>query len=201
MGTGVLFTLAEHRQAAPLLRSAIVELHDEHTDEQARLTWLQAGCFAASELLDDQERTALAADFARLARRRGALTALPLALTFVGEADARAGRFEQADAAHAEGRAISAATGNPGIPGQASPPDLLLLIWRGREPEARAAAGAIAAEMADRGIGSGGSYALAAARALLAHSEMAAPEIVRAALEIAGELCIYSKENIEVEGV
>ena len=30
----------EHRQAAPLLRSAIVELHDEHTDEQARLTWL-----------------------------------------------------------------------------------------------------------------------------------------------------------------
>jgi DNA-binding CsgD family transcriptional regulator len=148
----------EHRQAAPLLRSAIAELHDEHTDEQARLTWLQAGCFAASELLDDQERTALAADFARLARGRGALTALPLALTFAGEADARAGRFEQADAAHAEGRAISAATGNPGIPGQASPPDLLLLIWRGREPEARAAAAAIAAEMADRGIGSGVSY-------------------------------------------
>ena len=148
----------EHRQAAPLLRSAIVELHDEGIDEQERLTWLQAGCFAASELLDDQERTALAADFARLARRRGALTALPLALTFVGEADARAGRFEQADAAHAEGRAISAATGNPGIPGQASPPDLLLLVWRGRDSQARAAAAAITAEMTDRGIGSGVSY-------------------------------------------
>jgi ATP-dependent HslUV protease subunit HslV len=50
-------------------------------------------------------------------------------------------------------------------------------------------------------IGSGGSYALAAARALLAHSEMSAPEIVRAALEIAGDLCIYSNRNIEVEEV
>jgi len=50
-------------------------------------------------------------------------------------------------------------------------------------------------------IGSGGSYALAAARALLAYSEMGAPEIVRAALEIAGDLCIYSNRNIEVEEV
>jgi ATP-dependent HslUV protease, peptidase subunit HslV len=50
-------------------------------------------------------------------------------------------------------------------------------------------------------IGSGGSYALAAARALLAHTQMSAPDIVRAALEIAGELCIYSNRNIEVEEV
>jgi len=50
-------------------------------------------------------------------------------------------------------------------------------------------------------IGSGGSYALAAARALLAHSQLSAPEIVRAALEIAGDLCIYSNRNIEVEEV
>jgi ATP-dependent HslUV protease subunit HslV len=50
-------------------------------------------------------------------------------------------------------------------------------------------------------IGSGGSYALAAARALLAHSALGAPEIVRAALEIAGQLCIYSNTNIEVEEV
>ena len=48
-------------------------------------------------------------------------------------------------------------------------------------------------------IGSGGSYALAAARALLAHSQLEAPEIVRAALEIAGELCIYTNRNIAVE--
>ncbi len=47
-------------------------------------------------------------------------------------------------------------------------------------------------------IGSGGSYALAAARALKEHSELAAPEIVRRALEIAGEICVYTNTNINV---
>lgn len=47
-------------------------------------------------------------------------------------------------------------------------------------------------------VGSGGSYALAAARALKAHSELAAPEIVRRGLEIAGEICIYTNQNITV---
>ena len=47
-------------------------------------------------------------------------------------------------------------------------------------------------------IGSGGTYALAAARALAAHSNLSAAEIVRKALEIAGDLCIYTNRNIEV---
>ena len=47
-------------------------------------------------------------------------------------------------------------------------------------------------------IGSGGSYALAAARALMQHSALSAAEIARTALEIAGELCIYTNRNIEV---
>lgn len=51
------------------------------------------------------------------------------------------------------------------------------------------------------GIGSGGSYALAAARALTAHSKLSAREIVKASLEIAGELCIYTNRNIIVEEV
>jgi ATP-dependent HslUV protease subunit HslV len=48
-------------------------------------------------------------------------------------------------------------------------------------------------------IGSGAAYALAAARALLTHSSLSAAEIVHAALEIAGDLCIFSNRNIEVE--
>jgi ATP-dependent HslUV protease subunit HslV len=48
-------------------------------------------------------------------------------------------------------------------------------------------------------IGSGGTYALAAARALVQHSNLTATEVVRAALEIAGDLCIYTNRNIEVE--
>ena len=47
-------------------------------------------------------------------------------------------------------------------------------------------------------IGSGGSYALAAARALTAHTDLPAREIVRKALEISGEICIYSNTNITV---
>ncbi len=47
-------------------------------------------------------------------------------------------------------------------------------------------------------IGSGGSYALAAARALMEHSELDAPGIVREALEIAGDICVYSNRQITV---
>src|SRR5713226_5488183 len=49
-------------------------------------------------------------------------------------------------------------------------------------------------------IGSGGPYAQAAARALLLHANhLSAADIVRAALEIAADLCIYTNRNIEVE--
>jgi ATP-dependent HslUV protease subunit HslV len=49
------------------------------------------------------------------------------------------------------------------------------------------------------GIGSGGAYAAAAAKALLVHSDLSASDIVKAALQIAGELCIYTNTNIKVE--
>ena len=45
-------------------------------------------------------------------------------------------------------------------------------------------------------IGSGGSFALAAARALLAHTELNAAEISKEALRIAGDICIYTNQNI-----
>ena len=48
-------------------------------------------------------------------------------------------------------------------------------------------------------IGSGGSYALAAARALVKHTEMNAAEIAREALGIAADICIYTNSNITVE--
>jgi ATP-dependent HslUV protease subunit HslV len=47
-------------------------------------------------------------------------------------------------------------------------------------------------------IGSGGPYALAAARALLLHTTLKPAEVVRAGLEIAGDICIYTNRNIEV---
>jgi ATP-dependent HslUV protease subunit HslV len=49
------------------------------------------------------------------------------------------------------------------------------------------------------GIGSGGPLAVAAARALVAHSPLAATPIVREALRIAGEIDIYTNQTIAVE--
>lgn len=48
-------------------------------------------------------------------------------------------------------------------------------------------------------IGSGGMYALSAARALFAHTELSAREIVEKSLTIAGEICIYTNSNITIE--
>jgi len=49
------------------------------------------------------------------------------------------------------------------------------------------------------GIGSGGNFAKAAAKALVEHSQLSAAEIVRAGLEIAADICVYSNRNIIVE--
>jgi len=49
------------------------------------------------------------------------------------------------------------------------------------------------------GIGSGGPYALAAARALIKYTNLSAEEIARESLEIASTICIYTNKNIVVE--
>ena len=50
-------------------------------------------------------------------------------------------------------------------------------------------------------IGSGGNYALAAARALLTETDLSAAEIARKSLKIASELCVFTNDNIVVEEV
>ena len=49
------------------------------------------------------------------------------------------------------------------------------------------------------GIGSGGPYALAAARALVAHSELDAKAIVTEAMRVAASICVYTNEQLTVE--
>jgi ATP-dependent HslUV protease, peptidase subunit HslV len=48
------------------------------------------------------------------------------------------------------------------------------------------------------GIGSGGNYALAAARALI-DGPLGAEDIVRKALDIAADICVYTNRNVTVE--
>jgi ATP-dependent HslUV protease subunit HslV len=50
-------------------------------------------------------------------------------------------------------------------------------------------------------IGSGGGYALAAARALIAHTELGAEEIAREALRIAAGICVYTNDEIVLETI
>jgi ATP-dependent HslUV protease subunit HslV len=49
------------------------------------------------------------------------------------------------------------------------------------------------------GIGSGGAFALAAARALNKYSDLSAREIVQESMQIAARICIYTNENISIE--
>ena len=48
-------------------------------------------------------------------------------------------------------------------------------------------------------IGSGGNYALAAARALIGLDQFSAEEIVRRSMRIAGDICVYTNHNVIVE--
>ncbi len=50
-------------------------------------------------------------------------------------------------------------------------------------------------------VGSGGPYALAAARALVRHTELAPGEIAREALRMAAEICVYTNDQITVEEI
>lgn len=51
------------------------------------------------------------------------------------------------------------------------------------------------------GIGAGGPYAVAAARALVRHTKLSAEEIAREALSIAARICVYTNERIVVESL
>ncbi len=51
------------------------------------------------------------------------------------------------------------------------------------------------------GIGSGGNYALSAARALIENTDMKLEDIAQKAMKIAGDICIYSNHNIVIEKV
>jgi len=48
-------------------------------------------------------------------------------------------------------------------------------------------------------IGSGGSFAIAAARMLIKYSKLSAPEIVRESLEVAADICIFTNNHITIE--
>ena len=50
------------------------------------------------------------------------------------------------------------------------------------------------------GIGSGGNYALAAAKVLM-DSELSAEEVAKKAIQVASEICVYTNNNLQIEKI
>jgi len=124
--------------------------------------WLTLACCAAGELLDDHAWHALANRCVRLARDAGDFAELPRALRLLGMTELVSGHFCAAEACRAEELKVSNATGYWGILGTAAHTDALVLAWRGRESETRAAADQLAHDGAERGRGFAFSLSLCA---------------------------------------
>jgi DNA-binding CsgD family transcriptional regulator len=108
---------------------------------------------AAFELWDDAALHDLAQRRVDLARRSGALIALPNALSQLGAYEVIVGRFAAAEACFEEADEISEATGSPGLLGRSGIGALVVSAWRGQEGRARALAEACARDGAARGFG------------------------------------------------
>ena len=161
--SGYAALITEGRAAAlPNLRRAVASLQADELRGDVDLRWFMLGCLAASELWDDEAQHALATRWVGLAREQRALSTLPVALNYLGWYEVIEGRLQAAEATLAEGREIAKAIGNAGIVGDSGAGNLLYLVWRGREAEARAAAEAMRRDGIDRGQGASVTHALSA---------------------------------------
>jgi DNA-binding CsgD family transcriptional regulator len=121
----------------PPLRRALDAFWLEDGPSEDDKRWLWLACPVAPEpiapdLWDDETWHRLTARAVTLARDSGALTALPVALTYRASVDVHAGEFTTAAALIQEADALSEATGNAPLPYTS----LLLAAWRGQEAEA-----------------------------------------------------------------
>ena len=141
-------TLDGHREAAPLVRTAVAALQHDRSESAEMLAWLEAGCRAAAIVGDDVALRALASRMERQSRRQGAVSALAVALVYSGTSDLFAGSLDEAQARFTEREAIEAARGSDCHLG-----NLIVMAWRGRERETRARAGAVAGAARTQGQG------------------------------------------------
>jgi DNA-binding CsgD family transcriptional regulator len=160
---GYATSFTEGRPAAlPQLRQATTVLEGDVVHGKADLRWFMLGCLAASELWDDRAQYGLAIRWVALARQMGALTALPVALNYIGWYEVMEGRPEAGRASLSEGREISQAIANAGIVGDSGAGNLLRLVCVGAETEARAAAVAMMRDGIQRSQGASLTHARSA---------------------------------------
>ncbi len=188
-----------YEASVPQLQRALASLRDDDAHDNNGC-WLWLACHVGAMLWDDETIYVLADRAVRLARDAGALTTLPAALNALALVSVLTGELARASELIAEDDVITRATGAPPIPNAR----LALAAWRGRQREtselsetmiARAMArgegltissAEIALAYLNNGLGNYDS-ALGAAAPLsefdeLAHSSVALPELVEAAV-------------------
>jgi DNA-binding CsgD family transcriptional regulator len=155
-GLAVRFTDG-YQPAVPYLRRAIEALRAS-TD----IRWLGLGCIVAADLWDLSAWHALASHWTALARQRGALTPLQVAMTLLAAAEQNLGRLDVCQALVAEAAEIAEATGNPGLIGTDTRGHDVLAALHGEEAETRHKVAAREREWLRRGGGGGdwGGYAM-----------------------------------------
>jgi DNA-binding CsgD family transcriptional regulator len=173
----------------PLRRALHAVLGDQRSEQTMRWPWLACPVTPeplAPELWDDKRWEELASRAVRLARDAGALTVLPIALTYRAHVHVHAGEFAAASALIDEADALARAAGNAPL----RYTSLVLVAWRGDEATARNVIAAsiqdatargegraiglahYATAVLDNGLGRYGD-ALAAAQRACAHEDLA----------------------------
>jgi DNA-binding CsgD family transcriptional regulator len=150
---GVALLHHDYGAGVRLLKRALEGLLEDGAAGTEAPRFTDLGCMVAGELRDDEAMQSLTSRVLGLARARGDLMATIVALAFQVLTEVHAGRLGAGEAALAEGREISAATGNVGVFGSAGIIELMILTWRGDERPAREAAAAVTREVTGRGMG------------------------------------------------
>jgi DNA-binding CsgD family transcriptional regulator len=142
-----------YQAGAALLRRAIAPLAAGQRIPDDALPHLMAVGQAAGLLYDDSARYQMEKRWVAELRDRGAIAALLTALGIQTSVQVQEGRFADAEATMAEGRALSEATGYRAILGPYAWQELWALARQGREADARQLAARMLRELAGRGNG------------------------------------------------
>jgi DNA-binding CsgD family transcriptional regulator len=144
-----LLTCQGYVAGAPALKVALRAFRDERLSEEDELRWLWLACRIARALADDEAWDELTARHLELARRAGAFSALPVALTDRVLVELFSGRIGVAMSLAAESDAVVEATGSH-VTLRTS---IVLANWRGRDAEAVALIEARRQDVLRRGEG------------------------------------------------
>lgn len=145
-----LVTLAgDYDAAVPRCGAAVRRLSGEEASARARLRW--QGCLVALEIWDDEHARSLSDSSVEIARQRGMLSELALALAVHAPILMLCGDLAGAAAAVSEAASVTEATGVRSVPYGA----MILSAWRGRRSEARALVETTKREAEARGKGFG----------------------------------------------